>query len=649
MAISVTHDTVVVVADDGTSPVGSDEWNAAHTVTGAVEAVSSTDNAVVRFDSTSGQVQDSDVLIDDSGNLVPDASDGGALGTTALQWSDLFVAEGGFVNWNNGQETIKGIVDTLSFSGDAGTFPTLYFTLNGTIKATLGGAWKSRNIKLSLPNYGSAADAIHVAGNSNGGGTVSFSRTANADPYTHTTLGDNSGIFLFEGFGSNQSSWDGAGAIRLSTDGVPGAAFPGNGLGCKWVFSLTPTGNTGYAQRFSLRADGTATTEYDTNIGPTNTVLYMMDYQFRTETGTPAAGIGIGLKFTLDTGGGNNEVGALMDVVATDVTGGSEDFDYVWKLMAAGAAAAEKMRLTSAGNLLLGSAGALGWSTDLFLVRDAAQILAQRNGTTAQGLRIYNTYTDASNHERASFEWGSNVFTIKTEKAGSGSNRELNLYSADNMRLFASSYFLFESQAGAEVARILTAGGSLEVSNSATVSFSSTSTAGSNDIGISRIAAGVLGVGNGTGASVAGWVQWAGQKRVAADFDTGNSTTLANITGLSVTLAAGRTYSFVAELYTTSDVAAGVKFAIGGTATATAIVYEAIVHNAGVLVAQTRATALATEVGAVTAVTVAKCTITGTITVNAAGTLTVQMAQNVGNATGSMALRGSSFIVHDMP
>jgi hypothetical protein len=172
---------------------------------------------------------------------------------------------------------------------------------------------------------------------------------------------------------------------------------------------------------------------------------------------------------------------------------------------------------------------------------------------------------------------------------------------------------------------------------------------GTPDTALSRVAAGVMGVGTGAGASVAGWVQWAGQKRVTSDFNTGNSTTLTNITGLSATLAAGRTYSFVAELYTTSDVAAGVKFAIGGTATATAIVYEAIVHNAAALVAQTRATALGTEVGAVTAVTVAKCTITGTITVANAGTLTVQMAQNVGNATGSVALRGSSFIVHDMP
>ncbi len=34
MALSVTHSTVVVVPDDGTSPVGSDEWNAGHTLSG---------------------------------------------------------------------------------------------------------------------------------------------------------------------------------------------------------------------------------------------------------------------------------------------------------------------------------------------------------------------------------------------------------------------------------------------------------------------------------------------------------------------------------------------------------------------------------------------------------------------------------------
>jgi hypothetical protein len=125
----------------------------------------------------------------------------------------------------------------------------------------------------------------------------------------------------------------------------------------------------------------------------------------------------------------------------------------------------------------------------------------------------------------------------------------------------------------------------------------------------------------------------------------------ANIPGLSAggssVLKAGRTYTFEAILYTTSNVAAGVQAAIAGTATATAIVYEAIVYNAGVIAAQTRATALGTAVGAVTAVTAALIRITGTITVNAGGSLTVQFAQNASNVANSSVLIGSSFVVRD--
>src|SRR5512139_2061178 len=37
MALSITHTAVVVTADDGTSEVGSNEWNAAHTISGTLD------------------------------------------------------------------------------------------------------------------------------------------------------------------------------------------------------------------------------------------------------------------------------------------------------------------------------------------------------------------------------------------------------------------------------------------------------------------------------------------------------------------------------------------------------------------------------------------------------------------------------------
>ena len=145
------------------------------------------------------------------------------------------------------------------------------------------------------------------------------------------------------------------------------------------------------------------------------------------------------------------------------------------------------------------------------------------------------------------------------------------------------------------------------------------------------------------------WLNWNGEARVSTQFDKTSDTTLANVTGLSINVVAGRTYSFKAVLYTTSNVAGGVKAAIGGTATATAIRYEAVTLDNAIVAAQTRATALGTTVGAVTAVTAAMIVITGTITVNAAGTLTVQFAQNASNATASSVLTGSAFIADDVP
>ena len=66
-------------------------------------------------------------------------------------------------------------------------------------------------------------------------------------------------------------------------------------------------------------------------------------------SGIPAAGFGPLMAFASETVVDNTEVVGQIAMVATDVTGGSEDFDFVLKLMAAGLAPAETFRVTSAG------------------------------------------------------------------------------------------------------------------------------------------------------------------------------------------------------------------------------------------------------------------------------------------------------------
>lgn len=52
-----------------------------------------------------------------SSALSPGASDGSALGTSALMWSDVFLASGGVINFNNGNVTVTHSSGTLALAG----------------------------------------------------------------------------------------------------------------------------------------------------------------------------------------------------------------------------------------------------------------------------------------------------------------------------------------------------------------------------------------------------------------------------------------------------------------------------------------------------------------------------------------------------
>ena len=100
--------------------------------------------------------------------------------------------------------------------------------------------------------------------------------------------------------------------------------------------------------------------------------------------------------------------------------------------------------LRSTGSFYWGSSVTGNWSQrDLVITRDAANILAQRNGLNAQTFRVYNTYTDASNYERGKIAWevsGSTpVFRIGTESLGSGVARALEFQTNGSTRLTLTS------------------------------------------------------------------------------------------------------------------------------------------------------------------------------------------------------------------
>lgn len=71
--------------------------------------------------------------------------------------------------------------------------------------------------------------------------------------------------------------------------------------------------------------------------------------------------------------------------------------------------------------------GANTVSHDIRLIRDASGVLAQRDSATAQTLRIYETYTDASNYARLAFVTAAGDYVITPQAAGTGTLRGLQL------------------------------------------------------------------------------------------------------------------------------------------------------------------------------------------------------------------------------
>jgi hypothetical protein len=131
----------------------------------------------------------------------------------------------------------------------------------------------------------------------------------------------------------------------------------------------------------------------------------------------------------------------------------------------------------------------------------------------------------------------------------------------------------------------------------------------------------------------------------AANFSVSSSTSLAIVTNLSINANAGQSYTFHACFNVSPDVVGGEKYAIGGTATATSVIYEihAINNSTSANSITSKQTSLGGSAGA-SGATDSYVQIDGSIVVNAAGTLGVEFAQNTASGT-STVLAGSSFSV----
>jgi len=90
--------------------------------------------------------------------------------------------------------------------------------------------------------------------------------------------------------------------------------------------------------------------------------------------------------------------------------------------------------VVDSGTVRTGTKFGIG-GNDLFLERDDANTLAQRNGTNAQTFRVYNTWgNNGADFERLNIRWtGVNSLKIETEAGGTGTARALDLVAGGSL------------------------------------------------------------------------------------------------------------------------------------------------------------------------------------------------------------------------
>jgi hypothetical protein len=138
--------------------------------------------------------------------------------------------------------------------------------------------------------------------------------------------------------------------------------------------------------------------------------------------------------------------------------------------------------------LVLGNTSEVNWrsastwsggSVDLILARDAANTLAQRNGTNAQTLRVYNTFTDASNFSRLNLSFSGTEAVIDLSRLGTGSfgNIKFNVGGASALSIVNS------------------AGRSARLPNTGDFSWANSGNSSDTaDTSLTRVAAGIVGI-----------------------------------------------------------------------------------------------------------------------------------------------------------
>ena len=333
--------------------------------------------------------------LDVKGAISPTANDGAALGVSGTAWSDLFLASGSVVNFNNGDVTITHAADTLTLAGAS----TGYVFSDGPVTVTAGTASApaiTTSGDLNTGVFFPAADTIAM--------TTGGTDRLRIDAYGNVLLGYTEALASALGL---EVARDGAGQIglsRFSTDANSGSFLIRKSRGTQASPTAVATNDTAGNVSFMVYGGTSYTTIANINAGVPSYVSNSSitgDMRFSTASAstlterfriTSAGYIAIpsGSRVMLDGVGGGGDT-YITESSANNIaifTGGSE-----------------RLRLDGSGNV---GVNVTSFGTS------AAGVLAVKNGTEpttgpADTVQIYSVDRSAGNTIPAIYCEGSGV------------------------------------------------------------------------------------------------------------------------------------------------------------------------------------------------------------------------------------------------
>src|SRR3990167_7520181 len=129
------------------------------------------------------------------GNITPDVSDGAALGTTTLMWSDVMLASGAVINFDAGNDTLTHTSGTLTHSG--AWVNTGDLAVNGGDLTSTATTFNLLDTTVTTLNLARAAGAVNTGTTVTGGLLWTFGNLSTSTVFQINSLGA-SGFVAFD-------------------------------------------------------------------------------------------------------------------------------------------------------------------------------------------------------------------------------------------------------------------------------------------------------------------------------------------------------------------------------------------------------------------------------------------------------------------